>query len=86
MILPADTVVSTDAGGVVRLRSPFELGPYPASITARLDFWADQAPGQTFLAARNRDGEWTRLDYATVRARVRAVAQALLERGLEVKP
>jgi feruloyl-CoA synthase len=82
VILPPETLVATGAGGVIRLRSPFALGPYPASITARLDFWAAETPRQTFLAARDRDGDWTRLDYATVRGRVRAVAQALIDRGL----
>jgi feruloyl-CoA synthase len=82
VILPPVTIVSADDGGVVRLRSPFELGPYPASLTARLDDWAAETPRQTFLAARDQDGGWTRLDYATVRARVRAVAQALIDRSL----
>jgi feruloyl-CoA synthase len=82
VILPARTLVSTDARGVVRLRSPFALGPYPTSITERLDHWAAETPRQTFLAAREPDGVWSRLDYATVRARVRAVAQALIDRGL----
>lgn len=82
MILPADTLVSADAGGVIRLRSPFELGPYPTSITARLDLWAEETPRRTFLAARDPAGGWTRLDYATARARVRAVAQGLIDRGL----
>ena len=83
MILPPDTIVTAEAGGVLRLRSPYPLGPSPASITGRLDHWMSVAPGRTFLAARSGASEaWTRLSYATVRTHVRAVAQALLDRGL----
>jgi feruloyl-CoA synthase len=82
VILPPDTIVSVEAGGGWRLRSPYRLGRYPASITERLDHWASVAPDRVFLAARDRGGEWTRLTYRTTRARVRAVAQALLDRRL----
>jgi feruloyl-CoA synthase len=82
VILPPDTLVSADGDGVVRLRSPYDPGPYPVSITERLDFWAEVAPRRTFLAARDESGDWLRLDYATVQARVRAVAQSLLDRKL----
>ena len=82
MILPPDTIVSADPDGVIRLRSPYDPGSYPVSITERLDFWATLRPRQTFLVARDDTGDWITLDYATVHARVRAVAQALLDRGL----
>jgi feruloyl-CoA synthase len=82
VILPPDTVVTADAGGVLRLRSPYRLGSYPTSITERLDQWASAAPNRTFLAARDGSAGWSCLSYAAVHAGVRAVAQSLLDRGL----
>ena len=81
-ILPPDTIVTRDEAGVVRARSPHALGPYPTAITERLDHWAEVAPDRTFLAARDGAGPWKQLDYATVRADVRRIAQALVERRL----
>ena len=80
--LQPDTVISTDPDGVVRASSPHALGPYPVSITERLDHWAEAAPDRVFLAERDAAGAWQRLDYANARARVRRVAQALLDRRL----
>jgi feruloyl-CoA synthase len=85
VILPPDTIVTVDVDGVLRLQSPYRLGPYPASITERLDRWAALAGGRTFLAARGRSGDWDRLSYAAVHARVRAVAQALIDRRLSAE-
>jgi feruloyl-CoA synthase len=39
-VLPADIVVTRDADGTIRARSPHPLGPYPERITDRLDYWA----------------------------------------------
>jgi feruloyl-CoA synthase len=43
--------------------------------------WAREAPDRTFLAER-RAGAWVRVTYAQALARVRGLAQALLDRGL----
>ena len=81
-ILPPDTVTVRGAGGVVYARSPHALGAYPATLTERLDQWAERAPDRTFLAERGANGEWRRVSYAAALSDVRAVAQALLNRGL----
>ncbi len=81
-ILAPDTIITRDEAGVLRARSPHVLGSYPRSITDRLDHWADTAPDRTFLAARDGTGTWRHLDYATTRAQVRRVAQALITRRL----
>jgi feruloyl-CoA synthase len=81
---PHDATVREAPGGVRYVASPHPLGPYPASVTERLEHWAQVAPQRTFLAARAGDG-WERLDYATAFARVERLAQALVERGLSVE-
>jgi feruloyl-CoA synthase len=66
---------------IVRNREP--LGTYPAKLTARLEHWAQNAAGRTFLAERapDRDG-WRTVTYGEALASVRAIAQALLDRKL----
>jgi feruloyl-CoA synthase len=81
-ILPADTIVTRGADGTLYARSPHRLGPYPDRITARLEHWAAAAPDRTFLARRDATGTWQHLTYAGTLARVRAIAQALIDRGL----
>jgi feruloyl-CoA synthase len=68
--------------GTVRLRSPHALGDYPRALTVRLAHWAQVAPDRICLAARDRDDGWRELRYAETFARVRALGQALLDRGL----
>jgi feruloyl-CoA synthase len=81
-MLPADAVVSRDARGRLRIRSPHALGPFPATLTERLVEWAERTPDRTFLAARRPDGDWEHLTYRMALDRARRVGQALLDRGL----
>jgi len=81
-ILPADTLIEYRADGSILARSPHRLGPYPANITGKLQHWASQAPDRTFLAERDASGAWRRLTYGDALARVRPIAQALLDRGV----
>ena len=68
--------------GTIYVRSPRQLPNYPDKITERLEHWAATAPDRTFLARRGADGEWQRVTYAQTLARTRAIAQALIDRGL----
>ncbi len=81
----ADVRVRKGAGGILYLRSPHELGPYPAKLTERLDYWAAHTPDALFLAQRDGGGAWQKLSFAEVREGARRVAQALLERGLSAE-
>jgi feruloyl-CoA synthase len=81
-ILPADTIVERRSDGAILARSPYALGPYPTTITERLEHWAQVAPGRVFLAARGDRGDWRTLTYADALRRVRSVAQALIDRRL----
>ncbi|TYO99377.1 trans-feruloyl-CoA synthase [Geothermobacter ehrlichii] len=64
------------------LSSPQPLGAYPDSLGRMLRHWAEQAPERIFLAERQADGAWRRLSYAEAERQARAIAQALLDRGL----
>jgi feruloyl-CoA synthase len=83
-IISLPTALERRTDGTIDARCPIALGPYPTSITDRLEHWALQTPDHTFLARRHSDGEWRRLSYAQVWTQTRAVAQALLDRGLSV--
>jgi feruloyl-CoA synthase len=76
------TIVDRRENGVIYVLSPEPLGDYPARVTDRLQFWASEAPNRVFLAQRARDGSWEAVTYAQTLARVRTLAQSLLERGL----
>ena len=75
--------VTREAGGVMRVRPTAELGPYPVTLTERLDHWAQVAPERLFLAKREpKSGVWRELTYREFRRLARHVAQALLKLGL----
>ena len=75
---------TTHADGIEVQRNREPLGPYPARLTDRLERWAAERPAQTFLAERDGDG-WRTIGYAQTLAVVRALAQALLDRGLDAE-
>jgi feruloyl-CoA synthase len=81
-IAPTDVDVRHGADGAVYMASRRQLGPYPVRLTDCLDRWARQAPDRTFLAERDGSGEWRRITYGAARARVRGLAQGLLDRRL----
>ena len=81
-IAPQGVNVRRTADGRIYMASPFPLGPYPVRLTERLEAWAASAPGRTFLAERDSDGEWRRVSYADALRSVRSLAQAILDRGL----
>jgi feruloyl-CoA synthase len=82
---PADVELARAADGGYRLRSPYPLESYPRCLTERLVHWAGVAPQRDFIAKRNAEGSWVRLSYGEALQRVRAIAQALLDRGLSAE-
>ena len=79
---PEVEVIDRDDGSKI-LRSPRALGPYAADLAKLLRQQADTVGDRVFLGERNPAGGWNKLSYAEVAARSRAVAQALLDGGLE---
>jgi feruloyl-CoA synthase len=82
---PRDVAVSHRDDGALLLRSPHALQAYPHRLTERLAHWARARPAQTWIAQREAGGGWRKLSYAEGFDRVRALAQALLDRGLSVQ-
>ena len=73
--------------GVQYVRAPQALGDYPVRLTDRFAYWAERVPQQTFMARREllpngQRGDWQHLTYAQAWQAARAIAQALIERGL----
>jgi feruloyl-CoA synthase len=81
---PVGVEVERRGDGTLILRSPFTLGSYPLRSGDRLLRWAQERAGQTFLAQRRTGGgDWRRVSYSEALGMVRALAQALLDRGLD---
>ncbi|MBZ5711399.1 feruloyl-CoA synthase [Nannocystis pusilla] len=80
-LAPAEVVVTYRAGGVMELRSPQPLQPYPATLAEALRRWAEEAPERVLLGER-RDGQLFELSYGSAWARIRRLGAALLARGL----
>ncbi|HEX4001196.1 MAG TPA: feruloyl-CoA synthase [Candidatus Acidoferrales bacterium] len=70
------------ADGTFLIRGDEPLEAYPRVITERLVQWAERAPDRVFVAKRGADGAWRTMTYAETLARVRHIAQALLDRKL----
>jgi len=72
------------ADGVIHVRSPYRLDPYPVRLTDRLVQWAEQKPDHVFLAGRDPadPDRWRTFTYAETLDRVRRIGTALLARHL----
>src|SRR5262245_7758026 len=77
---PSDVVVDRRADGIVHLRSPHALGPYPTKLTERLEHWAARAPDRVLFAQRNERGGWRGITYAETLEKARRIGEALLRR------
>jgi feruloyl-CoA synthase len=81
--MPSGRVALTRrADGTIVLRSPDALGSYPDKLTDRFVDWVDLAPDRVFIGERDASRAWRTLTYADAYERFRAIAEALLERGL----
>jgi feruloyl-CoA synthase len=72
------------ADGALLVTPEGTLGAYPRRLTERLEHWAAVAPERTLIAKRDPalGGDWRRISYGEMLAKVRAAGQALLDRGL----
>ncbi|MCH8172286.1 MAG: feruloyl-CoA synthase [Proteobacteria bacterium] len=82
---PALVEVKSLSGGRLIVRSPVALEPYAKHLLEYLKYWAEKAPGRTFLAERDAANHWQKISYRNTLQRVRSIAQALLDRGLKVE-
>ncbi|AJP59450.1 feruloyl-CoA synthase [Pandoraea vervacti] len=67
------------------LRSRETLGDYPERLTDRLVSGAAKHPERLLVARRGKDGEWIGITYGQMLLRVRAIGQALRDRGLSAQ-
>jgi feruloyl-CoA synthase len=79
---PRDVIVERRPDGIIHLRSPHALPPYPEKLSERLEHWAGTAPERTFLAQRDATGAWRKVTYAQALEQVRRIGAALLKRDL----
>ena len=82
---PRDVLVERRAGGVIHLRSPHALGPYPQHLLEPLAYWAERAPERALFAQRAKAGGWRTLNYRDALARARRVGQFLIEKELSAE-
>ena len=76
--------VETRGDGVcVRNREPLQA--YPNALVERLEHWAAQTPDRVFLAERDAGAGWREVTYGSALRDVRALAQALFDRGLSAE-
>ncbi|WP_414157995.1 feruloyl-CoA synthase [Pseudomonas sp. BNK-45] len=75
-------VAVSEEQGVLHMRSLEPLAPLPQRLLDRLLHWARVRPEQTFIAAREAGGDWSRVSYGQMLDSVRAIAQGLLGYGL----
>jgi feruloyl-CoA synthase len=78
----ADVRFERRADGSMLLNSPHALASWPHKLTERLVQFASLAPERPFIAQRDVAGGWRTLTYGEAHRRVRAIGQALLDRGL----
>jgi len=78
---PSHAVFTHRDDGVILIRSPHALGPFPARLTERLLHWAHVAPDRVFLGQRDARDDWRTLTLASVLA----LGQALLDRDLSTE-
>jgi len=77
-------------GGVRYMAADQALGDYAIRMTDRLVHWAYAKPEATMLAKRRKNadgtlGDWQHITYAQAWSSARAIAQALIDRGLRVE-
>lgn len=70
--------------GAIVLYSTVPLEPYPYRLTERLVHWATTVPDRVFIGRKNQTGKWDTLTYGETYARVKSIAQALLQRDVSL--
>ncbi|GMU66956.1 MAG: AMP-binding protein [Acidobacteriota bacterium] len=80
---PQEVSVERRGDGSLILRSPEQLLDYPTNLGLVLLNWAESVPERLFLAERGPDGGWRTVSYAAAARAASAIAQALVDRGLD---
>lgn len=70
------------ADGTIVMQQKGALTGYLPTLADYLDKWADKTPDHTWIARRDKGGDWVRITYSAARKRARAIGAALLAMGL----
>lgn len=76
--------ISHRADGSILVKPQQELGPYPETVGEMYARSVQRCADSLFLLERNGEGQWNTLSYAQSWDQVRAIAQALLNRGADI--
>ena len=68
-----DPVLEQRGGGIIHIRAAQGLGPYHEKLSQPLEHWAKIAPERIFLAQRDMQGQWRKLNYAEVLSDVKRI-------------
>ncbi|RIK99385.1 MAG: feruloyl-CoA synthase [Proteobacteria bacterium] len=79
-----DVTIEHRADGTIYLRSRSGIDAYAPRLTDRLYHFAREAPERVFMAERQGEG-WRKVTYAGMLDAARAVASALMARGLSAE-
>jgi feruloyl-CoA synthase len=71
--------------GSIVLTSAVPLQPCPYRLTERLLHWAATTPDKIFIGRKNVTGTWNLLTYAQTLAKVKSIAQALLQKNVSAE-
>ena len=74
-VAPGNVIFQAFPDGSLRVRNTTPLGPYPRSLTERLEHWAAVVPDRLFLAERDGDG-WRNVTYRDALNAARAIGQS----------
>lgn len=79
---PYETDAETRGDGSILLRPRRALEAGHCRMMDALEHWAQVAPDRVLVARRTTSGEWRKVTYAQMLARVQRIAEGLLDRNL----
>ena len=73
------------ADGTTVVHSTIPLEQHPHRLTERLKYWAATTPDKIFIGRKNAAGTWDTLTYAETFAKVKSIAQSLLQKNISAE-
>ncbi len=78
-----DLRIEKRSDGSILMEQTQPLDPYPEKMTDCLLRWAEERPETTYLARREKGGDWRKINYRDALAAVRSIGSYLLSIGLD---
>jgi len=83
--IKVDIEMQHRADGTTILYSTVPLEPHPYRMTERLLHWALVAPDRIFIGSKDNNDKWRTLTYAQTLAKVKSIAQSLLQKNVSAE-